>query len=72
MSEQFGIPISKVVSRVLPPTTQETKLFEEYLLIKNTIEDECRSSVKEILLQKLEQAYKAGYDLMDVLKWIRK
>lgn len=68
MSEQFGIPISKVVSRVFPPTIHETKAFEEYLLIKNTIEDECRSSVKGILLQNLEQAYKAGHDLMDVLR----
>lgn len=75
MNEQFGVAICDVVSRVIPPTIQETKIFEEYLLIKNTIEHQCTHEIKEVLLQKLTQLYVSGgkeVELMGVLRWIRK
>ncbi len=72
MNEQFGVAICDVLPSILPPSVEETKAFEEYLLIKSTIEQQIQNSLKENLLQNLEQAYKAGHDLMDVLRWIRK
>lgn len=72
MNEQFGVAICDVLLSILPPSVEETKAFEEYLLIKSTIEQQIQNSLKENLLQNLEQAYKAGHDLMDVLRWIRK
>lgn len=45
----------------------ETKQFEMYLLIQNCIQNECKNGIREILLQKLDQSYKVGEDLMEVL-----
>ncbi len=49
---------------------EETKCFETYLLIQSRIKDECGDSLKNVLLQKLDQKYLAGakaYELMEVL-----
>ena len=68
MNEEFGVVICDVCPSVLPPSVEETKAFEEYLLIKNTIEQQSKNSIKQLLLQKLDQAYTTGQDLMDVLR----
>lgn len=39
------------------PTHQETKSFEQYLIIKHRIVNECKNGIQQTLLQKLDQAY---------------
>lgn len=62
---EFGVAIPSYVARIAPPSYQDNKRFEEYLLIKSTIETECKSSLKNILLQNLQQAYTTGQNLSE-------
>lgn len=68
----FGVVIPDYVAPIVAPTYQDNKKFEEYLLIKNIIEEWCKSAVQKILLQNLYQAYTTNQDLMSVLREIRK
>ncbi len=49
----------------------ETKEFETYLLVQNRIINECKNDLKHALLQKLDQKYLAGEDVMEVLRMMR-
>jgi len=53
------------------PTHQETKSFEQYLIIKHRIVNECKNGIQQTLLQKLDQAYQTWEDLMSILKWLK-
>lgn len=50
---------------------EETKEFETYLLVQNRITSECKNGLKNVLLQKLDQKYLAGEDVMEVLRMMR-
>ncbi len=50
---------------------EETKEFEAYLLVQNRIINECSTSIKDALLQKLDQKFLAGEDIMEVLRMMR-
>jgi len=65
---EFGVAISGYPVGIVPPSYEENKRFEEYLLIKNAIEEKCACSIAKNLLQHLEQAYTTDQDLINVLK----
>ncbi|MEI7919755.1 MAG: hypothetical protein WCH65_06335 [bacterium] len=56
MSEQFGAIICNT-NNIPYPLYQDTKNFEEYLIIKNIVEHDYVDQTKKILLQNLDQTY---------------